>query len=351
MAEAPDDAIDRLYGLALDEFIPQRDALSKELRDAGKRAEATAVKKLGKPTVAAWAVNQAVRSQPRAARELWAAGDTLAAAQEAVLSGKGSGGDLREAADRERAALDPLVDAARGLLTSSGGDLSDTTIDRVRATLQAAAIDADAREDVAAGRATRERAPRGLFGEEMAAGAPARGRSGGEEKPARGRSGGTGSEDKAPRGRSGGTGTEDKPARGRAAKRGGSAGSDTGRSAKRGRSAESDTGRSATRGRSADSSTGRPAKRGRSDEPSAAERKRAREEEAAARKREREEKAARGRARKAAEARVARAENALAAAEARTAKAAEQLEDARARERDAVEALADARAELRAVDT
>ena len=138
MAEAPDDEIDRLYGLPLEEFIPARDALSKELRDTGRRGEATAIKKLPKPTVAAWAVNQAVRSQPRAARELWEAGDALAAAQEAVLSGKGSGADLREAAERERAALDPLVDAARGLLTSSGGDLSETTIDRVRATLQAA---------------------------------------------------------------------------------------------------------------------------------------------------------------------------------------------------------------------
>jgi hypothetical protein len=308
MAEAPDDEIDRLYGLPLEEFIPARDALSKELRDTGRRGEATAIKKLPKPTVAAWAVNQAVRSQPHAARELWEAGDALAAAQEAVLSGKGSGADLREAAERERAAVDPLVDAARGLLTSSGGDLSETTIDRVRATLQAAAIDVDAREDVAAGRAVRERAPRGLFGGDEGAvpAAPAK----------RGRS--------TTRGRSAGSeGTEEKGARGR--------------------SAGSARGRSATRGRSA---------RGRSAEPerSAAERARAREEEAAARKREREEKATRERARKAAAARVARAENSLAAAEARSAKAAEQLEEARAREREAVEALADARAELRAVE-
>src|SRR5919198_1191787 len=132
MAEVPDDAIDRLYGLALEEFIPQRDA-----------------------------------------RDLWAAGDALAAAQEGVLSGKASGAELREAAERERAALDPLVDAARRLLTSSGGDLSETTIDKVRSTLQAAAIDADAREDVAAGRAVREREPRGLFGGEAAAAVPA----------------------------------------------------------------------------------------------------------------------------------------------------------------------------------
>lgn len=321
MADAPDDAIDRLYGLALEEFIPARDALSRELRDAGRRGEASAVKGLSKPTVAAWAVNQAVRSQPPAARELWEAGDALAAAQAAVLSGKGSGADLREAAERERAALDPLVDAARGLLTSSGGDLSETTIDRVRSTLQAAAIDPDARDEVAAGRATRERAPRGVFGgdEGVAALAPAkrggtakRGRSarssGTEEKPTRGRSAG-----RTTRGRSGGSsGTEEKPARGR------SAGSARGRSA-------ADTARS------------------REEE---AARKR---EEAAARKREREEAAVRARERRAAAARVSRAENALAAAEARSSKAAEQLEEARAREREAVEALADARADLRAL--
>jgi len=307
MADAPDDAIDRLYGLALEEFIPARDALSKELRDAGRRGEASAVKALKKPTVAAWAVNQAVRSQPRAARDLWDAGDALAAAQEAVLSGKGSGADLREAAERERLAVDPLVDAARGLLTSSGGDLSDTTIDRVRSTLQAAAIDPDARDEVAAGRATRERAPRGLFGGDEGVAAPASpGRS--ADPPARRRSAGS-------------DGTEEKATRGRS-----------------GRSAAPKRGRSSTRGRSAE------------PDVSAAERARAREEQAAARKREREEAAARDRARKAAAARVARAENALAAAEARSAKAAEQLEDARTREREAVEALADARAELRALE-
>jgi len=280
MAEAPDEEVDRLYGLALEEFIPARDALARQLRDAGRRGEATAIKALKKPTVAAWAANQAVRSQPRAARELWDAGDALAAAQEAVLAGKGSGGDLRAAAERERLALDPLVDAARGLLTSSGGDLSETTIDRVRATLQAAAIDADVREEVAEGRAVREREPRGLFGGEAAGAAPT----------GRDRSAGTGPEGKASRGRS--------PDRDR----------------------------------------------------SAADAAREREEAAAARKREREEKAARERVRKAAAARVARAENALAAAEARSAKAAEALEDARAREREAVEALADARAELRAAE-
>src|SRR5512133_4011094 len=149
MAEAPDDAIDRLYGLALDAFVGERDALAKELRAAGRRDEAAAVKKLGKPSVAAWAVNQALRTQGKAARELWQAGDALAAAQDAILAGEGSGADLRAATERERAAVEPLVDAARGLLTASGGDLSETTIERVRQTLQAGAIDPEAREEIA----------------------------------------------------------------------------------------------------------------------------------------------------------------------------------------------------------
>ncbi|HXS45756.1 MAG TPA: hypothetical protein VN751_14105, partial [Solirubrobacteraceae bacterium] len=68
---ADDDAVDRLYGLAPGEFVPERDALAKALRADGRRDEAAAVKALAKPTVAAWAVNQAVRSQPRRARELW----------------------------------------------------------------------------------------------------------------------------------------------------------------------------------------------------------------------------------------------------------------------------------------
>jgi hypothetical protein len=286
MADTARDAIDRLYGLSLDAFIPEREALAKELRSAGRREEAAAVKKLGKPTVAAWAVNQAVRTQAKAARELWNAGDALAETQEAVLGGKGSGADLRAAAEREREAVEPLVDAARGLLSGSGGDLSETTIERVRQTLHAAAIDPDARDDVATGRATRERAPQGLFG-------------GGVEAP--------------PRPAARRKAREPEPAPTRAAPR-----------------------------RGGEDAAAR--RRGRGD---AAARKR---EEAAARKREREEAAARERARKTAADRVAKAERALAKAEERTAQAQQRLEDARAEERAVADALAEARADLGALD-
>ena len=296
MAAAPDDAVDRLYGLPREEFVSERDALAKELRAAGSRDEAAAVKALPKPTVAAWAANQAVRSQKRAARELWKAGDALSAAQDAVLAGKGSGAKLREASERERAAVETLVDAARGLLGASGGDLSDATIERVRETLHAGAIDSDAREEVAAGRAVRERSPQGLFGADpFAMPAPKRAAKSEAEPKAK---------------------PEPKAKREPKAK-------------------------AKLQGTSQDAAAER-----KGDREEAAERKR---EEAAARKREREEAAARERERKAAADRAAKAQRALEQAQERTAKAAERLEEAQAREREAADALDAARAELDAL--
>src|SRR6201991_3922228 len=177
---AADDA-DDLYGLALDAFVPERDALAKRLRAEKKRDEADAIKALRKPSVAAWAVNQAVRTQPKAARALWKAGDALIAAQDDLLAGKGDAAALRAAAEGERAAVDALLDAARGLLTAEGRDLGEATLERVRDTLHAAAIDPEARDDVAAGRAERERAHAGLgaFGGTVEATPARRGGGGG----------------------------------------------------------------------------------------------------------------------------------------------------------------------------
>ncbi|HEX8206307.1 MAG TPA: hypothetical protein VF587_09635, partial [Solirubrobacteraceae bacterium] len=73
MTTLPDD-VDALYCRPLDEFVPARAELAKALRADGRRDEAAAVAKLPKPSVAAWAVNQVVRTQPALAEELWAAG-------------------------------------------------------------------------------------------------------------------------------------------------------------------------------------------------------------------------------------------------------------------------------------
>jgi hypothetical protein len=147
---------DELYGLPFDEFIPARNALARELRGAGKREEAGEVAALRKPSVAAWAVNQLVRTQRKGVDELFEAGDALRGAHDQVLAGRGDAASLRGAVTREREAVEALSQVARGLLTSQGHELSPTIIERVSDTLHAAALDDDARASVREGRLERE---------------------------------------------------------------------------------------------------------------------------------------------------------------------------------------------------
>ena len=153
---------DDLYGLPLDRFIPERGALAKALRADKRRDEAAQVAALRKPSVAAWAVNQLVRTQGDAVRELLDAGDGLRDAQADLLAGRGDGRTLRSANERERDAVDVLVEAARGLLSSDGHELSPAIVERVADTLHAAALDGGAREQVRDGRLERELRHAGL---------------------------------------------------------------------------------------------------------------------------------------------------------------------------------------------
>jgi hypothetical protein len=139
--------VDRLHGLPLSEFVPERTELVKRLRAEGRRAEATEVAKLPKPSVAAWAANQVLRSQPADARELFAAGDALAEARPA---------SFRDALARHRDVLGRLRDAARGLVDGNGRDLSEQTLERVHQTLNAASLDPGLRDEAQHARLTKE---------------------------------------------------------------------------------------------------------------------------------------------------------------------------------------------------
>jgi hypothetical protein len=148
-----DDDADRLYGLPLAEFVPERTALAKRLRADGRRDEAAVVAKLPKPTVAAWAANQVLRSQPADARALFAAGDALAQADRTTL---------RDAIAAHREVLGRLMAAARGLLDPDGRSLTAATTEKVMQTLNAASLDPELRDEARAARLVREHTFSGL---------------------------------------------------------------------------------------------------------------------------------------------------------------------------------------------
>jgi hypothetical protein len=147
--------LDRLYGLPLGEFTSARDRLAAELREQGDRGSTTQLKKLRRPTLSAWAVNQLVRSRPSDIQELLSVGDDVRAAQRAALSGDTAKG-MRDITLRRRRVVDRLIDRAEVLLVEAGHATGRSTLDKVGDTLMAATVDEKAAEAVRAGRLARE---------------------------------------------------------------------------------------------------------------------------------------------------------------------------------------------------
>jgi hypothetical protein len=155
--------IGRLYGLAPEEFIAARDELARRLREQGDGAAAKRVGALRRPTVAAWAVNQAARRRPELVTDLLEAGERLRQAQRRALSGL-RGGALRTAGAERRTAVERLLAEATGVLEESGRS-PDAHRDAITASLQAASVDEAAAAAVRAGTLDREVAAPSGFGE------------------------------------------------------------------------------------------------------------------------------------------------------------------------------------------
>jgi hypothetical protein len=130
---ATDDRIDELYQLPLAEFTPARNALAKTL----KGDEAAQVKRLEKPTVVAWAVNQLYWRERRTWDRLIAAGHALRSAQIAALKGKS--GDIRGATADHRAALAAALATAAQLAAQAGSKPASEPLSRMLEALSLAA--------------------------------------------------------------------------------------------------------------------------------------------------------------------------------------------------------------------
>jgi hypothetical protein len=165
-----EDEIDRLFGLPLDEFTKARNDLARQLKRDGDAEGAARIEALAKPTVAAWIVDQLARHEDAALQTLLEAGEALRKAQNRLLAGEDATDALREATAEERDAIRALSERAEAVLQGAGRPASRSMLERVAATLQAAAVDDEGRRLLEAGRLTVDLDPAGFGG---LAGAPA----------------------------------------------------------------------------------------------------------------------------------------------------------------------------------
>ena len=158
MAPDLDDALDRLYGAELADFVAERRRLVSALKKDGRRAEAATLEEQRKPSLPAWTVNQLVRRKRKDVDALLAAGERLSEAQRALLGGGGRTA-FNDARRDEHAALRRLREDAAWVL---GKRASDATLDRVVSTLDAAAVTAEGRGQLLQGRLVADIEPRGF---------------------------------------------------------------------------------------------------------------------------------------------------------------------------------------------
>ena len=142
---------DDLYALTPGEFVAARNQLAKELKQAGKPAEAKEVAALKKPSAIAAAVDRAARKHAAAVEALIAADDKLRKAQ----AGGAGAESLKAAMGAHRDALRAVALAAEKELPSVSPQQSRA----IQTTLQGA---------VAGGADLRDRLRRGVLDDELA---------------------------------------------------------------------------------------------------------------------------------------------------------------------------------------
>jgi hypothetical protein len=123
-----DDPIDQLFQLPLDEFTSARNSLAKESGD-------NAIKKLEKPTLPAWAVNQLYWRQRKLYDELIKTSTQVRTAYKKMLAGEKA--DVRAAETFHAEAMRKAKDAIRRILEDAGNTASDAVMTPVTETLDA----------------------------------------------------------------------------------------------------------------------------------------------------------------------------------------------------------------------
>ena len=128
MSTEIDSRIEELYRLPLDQFTGARNALAKSSGDAS-------VKKLEKPSLAAWAVNQLYWRQRKIYDELIKTSGQVRTAHQRMLAGKSA--DVRAPEAFHSEAMRKSKDAIRVMLEAAGHSSTDGVMTPIAETLDA----------------------------------------------------------------------------------------------------------------------------------------------------------------------------------------------------------------------
>ena len=146
LAELLIDAAGELYALDPADFVPARDARASALRADGEDQAADRVKRLRKPSTAAWVVNVLARADADQVDQLVELGAAFREAQDDL-----DGPRLRELTRQRRRLVTAVAARSRALAVEAGATVSAAVLAQVESTLTAAMIDADAGRAVRSG--------------------------------------------------------------------------------------------------------------------------------------------------------------------------------------------------------
>jgi hypothetical protein len=166
-----DQVADELYALPREQFTAARNDRAAEARTNGRKDLAEKIKKLPKPTTAAWLANQIVRKYRSRAERLIKVGDSLRKAHKAV-----KGKALQELSRERHELMSELVEKGRTVAREEDISVSEAAATELEGIFTAAVADPAAGERLLEGRVATSLAGAGNSAEAwlLSAGTPAK---------------------------------------------------------------------------------------------------------------------------------------------------------------------------------
>ncbi|MER5381980.1 hypothetical protein ABT040_17115 [Streptomyces sp. NPDC002688] len=142
-----DAALDALYTTAPPDFVARREQLAVAARTAGRADDARLIHAARRPTLAAWASNLLLRSEPEESLRFLELGQALRAAYQDLDTDA-----VKELSERRRQIVSALSRQAAQLARTAGHQLSNAAEREVESTLQAVLTDESAASQWGTGR-------------------------------------------------------------------------------------------------------------------------------------------------------------------------------------------------------